>query len=99
MGTIIIEEYSGTGSPADASAPIANLSTLEATTVDATTSTSAEGVTINRYTRLISVTAVEAHRVSVNTNTTGTKYALINAGERRNFGINVGDVVYYRADA
>lgn len=98
MGTIIIEEYSGVGSPADANAPIANLSTLEVTTVDSTTSTSAESITPQPYTRLISVTAVEAHRLAIKTDTTGAKYAYINAGERRDFGVNAGDVIYYRLD-
>ncbi len=99
MGTIRIEEYGSVGTAANRDAPVPDLHSILATTVDATTTTTAESVTLNKDTRVVSVHAVEAHRVVCNSNTTATLYAYLAAGERRDFGVQPGDVLWYRADA
>lgn len=99
MGTIVIEEYNAVGSDANRDAPVVDLSTLKATTVDATTSTTAESVTAGSNTRLISVYAVETHRLATGTDTTTTTYAVIPAGQVRDFAIDPETILYYRADA
>lgn len=99
MGTIRIEEYGSVGSNANRDAPVPDLNTVLATTVDATTSTTAESITLNRDTRVVSVYAVEDHRIVCNSDTTGTVYAFIAAGERRDFGVQPGDAFFYRTDA
>lgn len=99
MGTIYIEEYGSVGSDANRNAPVSDLKTLLALTKDATTSTTAESVTLGINTRQITVQAVEAHRVCLETDTTATLYAFIPAGERRDFGVPKGAVLYYELDA
>ena len=99
MGTIAIEEYQASGHKGNRTAPIMDLSTLLARTDDATTSTSAESVTLNDGTRFVSVYAVEKHRISLGTDTTGTNYAVILAGETKKFAVKEGQTLYYRADA
>jgi hypothetical protein len=99
MGTIRIEQYNSVGSAANRDAPVPDLHSVLATTVDATTSTSAETITLNPNTRVVSVYATEAHRVVCNSDTTGTVYAFVAAGERRDFGVQQGDALWYRADA
>lgn len=98
MGTIVIEEYGSVGSGANRDAPIANLQTMLATTVDATTSTSAESITLNLGTRVITVFAVEDHRVSVLSSNGSIKYGFVASGFYRDFGVDEGSVLYYRSD-
>ena len=98
MGTIVIEQYGGLGSPSNRSAPIYDLSTLQATTADATTSTSAETITLGIYTKTVSIYAVENHRVQIGANA-GTTYAFIPAGQTKDFGVEPGTVLQYRLDA
>lgn len=98
MGTIVIEQYSAVGSWANRDTPIYDLSTLQATTADATTSTSAETVTLGLSTKVISVYAVENHRVQIGANA-GTTYAFIPAGQTKDFGVVPGTVLNYRLDA
>jgi hypothetical protein len=99
MGTIVIEEYVNVGSDANTDAPVFDLNSLRNTTVDATTSTTAESVTLNSKTRIVSIYAVEAHRVAIGADTTATEYAFIPAGLTREFGVPEGETLYYRADA
>lgn len=98
MGTIVIEGYSGAGSEANRGLPVHDLSTLLDTHVDASTSTSEESHALASGVRLVSVYAVEAHRVALR-NETGTTYAYIPAGKSRDFGITGGTTIYYRLDA
>lgn len=99
MGTIVIEEYAGTGSRANRDAPVVDLNTCLATTVDATTSTTAESITLNSGTRVITVYGVEAHRVSVLSADGSAKYGFVAAGTYRDFGVAPGDTLYYKLNA
>ena len=99
MGTIYIEEYGATGCDANRNVSVIDLNTLLVLTKNATTSSSADSVTLNLNTRLISVRAVEAHRVCLKTDTTASVYALIPAGEFRYFGVPKGAVLFYELDA
>lgn len=101
MGTIRIEEYTTVGGAgAVDGAPVANLSAYLATTVDATTSTTAESVTLNPDTRFVTVSAVEDHRVTVKSTDGSAQYGFIPAGQTRDYAINKNDrTLYYKADA
>lgn len=99
MGTIVIEQYANVGSDADRGAPLFDLNSCLATTVDATTSTTAESVALNASTRAISVYAVEDHRVTVLSSDGSEKYAFIPAGQIKDFGVNPGSTLYYKANA
>lgn len=99
MGTIYIEEYGAVGSAANRDAPIADLKTLLETTKDATTSSAAESKTLNINTKVITIYAVETHRVCVGSDTTASIYAILPAGATRDFGVKQGDVLYYELDA
>lgn len=100
MGTITIEEWASVGEPDNNnSSPI--YKDLVKVTVDATTSTSDETITLDKQTRYVSITAVEIHRVNPTGSTTGTKYAQVNAGERRDLAtpVALGGTLSYRLDA
>ena len=99
MGTITIEQYSRAGSGANTDQPIANLTTLKATTKDATTSTTAESIALDSKTKVIRVLGVEAHRVVLGTDTTADTYATVPAGQFQDYGVNGGEVLYYELDA
>jgi hypothetical protein len=99
MGTIFIEQYGDTGHTGKADAPIANLNTLLVSTKDATTSSSAENITLDAGTRLVSVYGLEAHRVCITSDTTASKYAYIPATTWRDFSVNAGETFYYELDA
>ena len=99
MGTITIEEYSTAGSGKQRDLPVHDLDTLLTTTVDASTSTSSENITLNSGTSVINVYAVETHRVAITSDTTGTTYATIPAGTSRDLGVAAGETLYYRLDA
>lgn len=99
MGTILIEEYGSVGSAANRDTQIEDLNTLLATTKDATTSASAEYVTLNSGTRVVTVVATEAHRVCMTSDTSASKYAIVQAAEKRSFGVKPGDKLYYELDA
>lgn len=99
MGTIRIEQYGSVGSAANRDAPVPDLNTLLVTTKDATTSTSAESITLALGTRAICVYAVEDHRVCLTTDTSASLYATIPAGQFRDFGVPQGAVLYYELDA
>jgi len=99
MGTIRIEQYSSLGSDANRDAPVADLRSILVTTVDSTTSTSAESVVLNKDCKAVVVYGAEAHRVSVGTDTTGSVYGFVAAETSRDFGVPQGATLYYRADA
>lgn len=99
MGTIRIEQYGALGSAANRDAPVVELGSCLVTTVDATTSTTAENITLNDRTRAITVHAVEDHRVSVVSSDGSARYAFVAAGTYRDFGVTPGAVLYYKADA
>jgi hypothetical protein len=102
MGTIRIEEYASIGGQgAVDGSPVANLSGLIRTTVDATTSGTAETLTLHQDTRFIVVTAAEIHRISVKDATAATQYAVIPVDPAQMaFAINKSDrTLAYRTDA
>jgi len=99
MGTITIEEYGTAGAGKDHSTQIPNLKTLLKTTVDSSTSTSAESITLQDGTGIVTITAVEDHRLSYGSDLTTSAYALCGAGVSRDFGVEGGATIYYRADA
>ena len=99
MGTIVIEQYGSIGSAANRDAPIADLKSLLVTNVDATTSTTAESVTLDIGTRAVTIYAVEDHRVSVASSDASTRYAFVAAGTYRDFGVEPGSILYYKANA
>ena len=101
MGTITIVELTAVGGPgAVDGSPVANLSTVLTTTVDSSTSTSPESITLDPATRYVRVSAVEDHRVSVNDSLVTTIYDTVSAGGKEDFAINKDDrTLYYRADA
>ena len=99
MGTIIIEEWIDVGQPDGGNRPI--FKNQVKVTVDATTSTSDETLVLDKKTRYVSVTSPEAHRISMTAATTGSKYAHINANERRDLATvtTIGSTISYRTDA
>jgi hypothetical protein len=98
MGTIVIEQYNALGSAANRDAPIYDLQSLLVTTADATTSTTAETITLGINTRAVSIYALENHRVQIGADA-GTTYAFIPAGSVKDFGVTPGTVLQYRLDA
>ena len=101
MGTIRITEYTTVGGQgAVGDAPAVNLSTSLVTTVDATTSTTAESLTLNPDTRFITVHGVEDHRISLKNATVTDQYEFIGAAVKEGFPVNKEDrTLYYRLDA
>lgn len=99
MGTIYIEEYHGSGSKADRALNINDLTTLTVLTKDATTSSTAESITLGNDTKVVTIYAVEAHRVCLDTDTSASLYAFIPAGVTRDFGVVPGGTLYYELDA
>lgn len=99
MGTIKFEEMAVAGTVNQRDIPIPKLDSTIKTTIDATTSTTAESIVLQGTTRIISVYAVETHRVSIGADTTSTNYLTINALERRDIGVDGGKTLYYRLDA
>ena len=99
MGTIRIEEYSRAGTGANTEQPVQKLDTIRALTLDATTSTSAENITLHPNTKLVRVRGAEQHRVALGSDTTATLYASAYASEWLDVGVDGGEVLYYRLDA
>jgi hypothetical protein len=97
MGTITIEEYSHSGGAGDKEAPVAYLAGVTRTQ-DATTSTTAESITLQDSTKIIRVVGAEDHRLSLVEDTTGTNYATVGTTARE-FGVKPGATLYYRLDA
>lgn len=96
MGTIRVEEWEDVGTNEDKNVPVYRKQT--AITVDATTSTSDETITLTGGPAFVSIhSAVGDHRFSLGS-TTGSKYVFIAAGERRDIAVT-GTTVAYRLDA
>ena len=99
MGTIYIEEYGSIGCEANRDAPISDLNTLLGLTKDATTSSTAESITLTEGTRQVTLYAAEDHRVCITSDTSATKYAFLPGAVFRSFGVEPGDTLYYELDA
>ena len=99
MGQLIIEQWVDIGLPDSMGQPIYR--DLVVTTNDTTTSSSDETVVVDGRARYISIFAVEAHRVAINSTTTGSLFAHIGAGERRDIALPkaLGVTISYRTDA
>lgn len=102
MGTIVITEFTTVGGAgAVDSAPVMHANTVLETTRDATTSTTAENITLNKNTRFVSIYAVEDHRVSTGTDKTGDSadFIFCPATQKTDLAIEPSTVLYYRSDA
>lgn len=102
MGTIVITEYTTLGGKgAVDGAPVINAQTTVAMTRDATTSTTAENVTLNKDTRFVNIYAVEDHRVAMGSDTTGDSgiFIFCPAAGRTDLAVKGGETLYYRLDA
>lgn len=99
MGTIKVIEYASLGTEAKRDTDVADLSTLITTTVDATTSTTAESITLNSGTRLVRIEAAEDHRVSLGDSAVTSAYDTVAAGSKEDFGVTPGGTLYYRLNA
>jgi hypothetical protein len=99
MGTIVIEEYSRPGTDAKPDTQVINLEQLVARTEDATTSSTAESITLNASTNLIRVYTEEIHRLCVKSDTTGTIYLTTEAAKWIVLGAPAGETLYYELDA
>lgn len=98
MGKITIVEYNTAGSEANRDINIADLQAATKTTVDATTSSTAESITLTDYTRLIRVVCDEDHRISVLSSDCTEKYDIVGT-TKDDFGVRAGSTLYYRTDA
>lgn len=101
MGTIVITEYTTIGGKgAIDGAPVINAQTVVAMTRDATTSTTAKSVTLNKDTRFVNIYAAEGHRVAMG-DTTGDseQFIFCPATARVDLAVNGGETLYYRLDA
>lgn len=99
MGTLRIEQYAKAGTGRNGDQPVPHLSSLLKTDTDSSTSSTAESLTLESGTNLISVVATETHRVSATDSTAATIFATINEGTVRDFAIDSDDTLYYRTDA
>ena len=99
MGTIVIEEYARSGTKVNPDVQVYNLETLLARTEDATTSSTAENITLNKNTTMCRIFTQEIHRLCVETDTTGTLYYTTEAGKWHDIGVPQGATLYYELDA
>ena len=101
MGTITITEFSDAGTGDNPEQPVPQLKSLKTRTQDATTSTTAENITLQANTSVVRVYAAELHRVSLGSNNTGNgeAYLDIQATTETDIGVKGGETFYYRADA
>ena len=97
-GEIIVTQYQKTGTRSENGAPVADITSIKATTRDTTTSTSAETFTTNSNTRVITVFAVQAHRISSGTDTSASAYAYIPAGVPTDLSVTGSTPIYFRLD-
>ena len=98
MGTIVIEEYLYVGGEGETDAPIPYLKGMKRT-VDATTTTAAESITLQANTSAIRVSADVDHRISIDNNVADSgDYATVGLTER-DYGVDGGETLYYRSDA
>lgn len=101
MATIKIIELSSTGGQgAVDGAPVINLSSIIKTTVDASTSTSVENITLDPDTRFVVCLGDAEHRVSVKDSTVADRYATLDTGRSLDAAVNKADrILYYRSES
>lgn len=99
MGTIVIEEYARSGTTANPDVQVINLENLLARTEDATTSSTAESITLNEGTTLIRVYTEEIHRLCVKSDTTASLYITTEAAKWHDIAVPSGEALYYELDA
>lgn len=102
MGTITFYQLSRSGTPAQNDQSVAKFDKSLIRTQDASTSTSAESITLAKTTTLLGVNAVELHRISLESDMTNyipVKASSTAQDEIEWYGVEPGSVVYYRADA
>ena len=98
MGTLTIVEYNTLGTEARRDANIADLQSVIKTTVDTSTSTSAESITLNDQTRLVRVIGDADHRISVLSSDCTDQYDIVGV-VKDDFGVRPGSTFYYRLDS
>lgn len=98
MGTLTIIEYNTAGSEARRDIDIADLQAVTKTTVDASTSSTAESITLTDQTRLVRVIGDEDHRISVLSSDCTEKYDIVGTA-KDDFGVRPNTTLYYRTDA
>jgi hypothetical protein len=101
MGTITIVELNSVGGQgAVDGSPVINLSAVIKTTVDSTTSTTAESITLDPDTRYVIITADSLHRLSVKTSDVTSRYITVSDAGAVDLAVNKSDrTLYYRTDA
>ena len=101
MGSITIVELNSIGGQgAVDGSPVANLSAVIKTTTDATTTTTAENITLDPNTRYVVITADALHRVSVKDSAVTDRFITVSSSVQSDFAINESDrTLYYRTDA
>lgn len=101
MATItIIELNSVGGQGAVEGSPVINLSSIIKTTVDATTTTSVENITLDPNTRFVVCIGNAAHRVSVKDSTVADRYATLDLNTPLDAAVNPADrTLYYRSES
>lgn len=98
MGTITIEEYDYVGGEGETNAPVPKLKGMKRTP-DASTTTTAESITLQPQTSVIRVVADADHRISIDNNVADSgDYATVGT-TALDFGVDGGDTLYYRSDA
>lgn len=97
MTTIVLEEYYRAGSNPQTGQPIPKLGALLKRTETSTT-TSNSTLVLQNDTTILCVQAVGAHRLSAKGDTT-TNYATAQDGIQRDFAVDGGATITYRADA
>lgn len=99
MGTLTIEQYPYKGGLGERDAQVPTLKGMTRT-VDTSTSTTAESITLEKSTSIIRVVAASAdHRISIGNNVADNgNYATVGTTQL-DFGVDGGDTLYYRLDA
>jgi len=99
MGTIVIEEYQKTGLDNNSYVPVYNLSNLVKRTADATTSTTAENITLQGNTNIIRFYTAEIHRIELSSaNTDDSAIYFTSTVGWNELAVQPGDTVFYRTD-
>lgn len=99
MGTFNIEQYNAVGSAANRDQPVYDITTLVASLRDTTTTTTPESLTLDINARVARIYCTTDHRISINTDTTSTRWVTVIAGLPYDTNIPPGGVLFYREDA
>jgi len=98
MGSITIEQYPYIGGKGQPDAQVLTLKGMKRT-LDATTSTTAESITLESWAAVIRVVCDVDHRISIDNNVADNgDYATVGT-EARDYGVTGGDDFYYRSNA